>query len=1238
MPETMIGGGPQLPPRSGSWIGGKSTPLTTIGAQVKVDGLRSLEQALASIAKHSKTIRDNFDAINKAGRTGGSIWSKLGSGGAAPSSGNTSMPWATPLIQRGPQPTITAGAPQRAAATTGAAPGGGQAPPAGGATSTPSAGGSGGSTMPWLSRTGFMLSAVTTGANILSNRIGRNIAESAPISSQMALFSSMYSGMPYQGQEMRRFDASGRYGGTRQDQAATQALALRYGQTPQQATNFMSGIGNMVQAFGGTISSTQAASQAGGFLDPMVLRRQISSGMTPARVGGQVRNPMTVAQEYIKNYEQRRNGGTKLNEFDFINLQTPGSALRITFARLYGLDDASLDLISTAGMQTARAGGSLNYNSQAAIAGQLGMDRSKLGLQATSLMTTRGKREASFFNQNEGGMNTQLAIEETTQKALGWLEDKASSLTNTFAALDKTVKAVTAGFGLLFGVGMMGGMGGGGGIFGKLFGGGGAASAEGAPGAVTSMFGGGRGGGGGMSGLAAVGMAAGGAYMGASAIKTAVNANSGWDVLSAGGKGAAAGAMIGSVIPGVGTVTGMLIGGGAGLAAGGLGFLTNANDQQIAQTRAGAGVQGSNMSDKEIIEAFTSWKENDAPGWLADTRDWRDITAMDPATTGLIDVWRRRRSTLIAEWMQDVAQRDPNAFQHMMMALGKADNKTKEEEAGDWSDTLNGFLALSSADHPKGEDYNKWGEKLISMSRAARSPSWANSYMGSRSMFALYDEYFGGIEHPMRFQPIYTEKNYAVMDQFGTSLTDYVMGNTTQPTGDPTDTSSNTSNTANSANYSYVDRMPMAKPPDDSSWGGLDSRMKKRLLALFAASGGSVRLGGGGGTRSTEQQRKMFLDRHRVDPNGDITWDGKKWSLIPGNAAAAPPGRSMHEIGLAADLDGPGVGTWLQKNASRFGLKTFANVNHEPWHVQLSELPNSRREYEGGDYGATSTEDPVAATSESTPANAGLAGSIGASGLGGTSGGALSLGMSSLSILQGGAPAGGGGGGMEGTGGETTASQTADVNYSGSGPLTGKQMAQMLYNQGFRGDALVMALAISKRESGWDPSAYNPNRSTGDDSYGLFQINMLGDLGVSRRNAYGLHDNKDLLNPNTNIRVAWEMSQHGSNFNPWGGYKGMADNYNTDMDSARNIVASMHLGDASFDSGQVGTGGLVLPSGGVGRSATRQDVASGNGGGVHVHVTIQSTGNYTYDAQRLAKAARPALEAEYAEVSAKRNT
>lgn len=91
-----------------------------------------------------------------------------------------------------------------------------------------------------------------------------------------------------------------------------------------------------------------------------------------------------------------------------------------------------------------------------------------------------------------------------------------------------------------------------------------------------------------------------------------------------------------------------------------------------------------------------------------------------------------------------------------------------------------------------------------------------------------------------------------------------------------------------------------------------------------------------------------------------------------------------------------------------------------------------------------------------------------------------------------------------------------------------------LKQAGFTGNALRTAYAIAMRESGGRPDAYNPNRSTGDDSFGLFQINMLGNLGPARRKQYGLKSNEQLLDPATNAKVAYRMSKGGTDFGAWG--------------------------------------------------------------------------------------------------------
>lgn len=79
-------------------------------------------------------------------------------------------------------------------------------------------------------------------------------------------------------------------------------------------------------------------------------------------------------------------------------------------------------------------------------------------------------------------------------------------------------------------------------------------------------------------------------------------------------------------------------------------------------------------------------------------------------------------------------------------------------------------------------------------------------------------------------------------------------------------------------------------------------------------------------------------------------------------------------------------------------------------------------------------------------------------------------------------------------------------------------------------DADVMA-AIAMAESGGRPEAHNPTPP--DDSYGLWQINMLGPLGPSRRASFGLSNNRDLFDPLTNAKAAVAIAGGGKNKVPW---------------------------------------------------------------------------------------------------------
>jgi peptidoglycan hydrolase-like protein with peptidoglycan-binding domain len=166
-------------------------------------------------------------------------------------------------------------------------------------------------------------------------------------------------------------------------------------------------------------------------------------------------------------------------------------------------------------------------------------------------------------------------------------------------------------------------------------------------------------------------------------------------------------------------------------------------------------------------------------------------------------------------------------------------------------------------------------------------------------------------------------------------------------------------------------RVTIDKIVTSRTFEGMHPTMKERVRNLIEASGGKVGLGQG--LRDSTQQLQMFLSRHVPDPSGKISYDGKQWTKLPKVAAAAPPGMSMHEIGLAADMTGD-MG-WLGDNAARFDLQTFENVNSEPWHVQPAELPRGRAAYQKKPQwgmppwdGAQTAPDTSTATSTATTA------------------------------------------------------------------------------------------------------------------------------------------------------------------------------------------------------------------------------------------------------------------------------
>lgn len=93
--------------------------------------------------------------------------------------------------------------------------------------------------------------------------------------------------------------------------------------------------------------------------------------------------------------------------------------------------------------------------------------------------------------------------------------------------------------------------------------------------------------------------------------------------------------------------------------------------------------------------------------------------------------------------------------------------------------------------------------------------------------------------------------------------------------------------------------------------------------------------------------------------------------------------------------------------------------------------------------------------------------------------------------------------------------------------LSEGQAAELLRRAGVPEDKIPVMVNIAKRESSLQPGAYNGNRKTGDDSYGLWQINMIDEpgyqLGQERLRQFadiGVRSKEDLKDPWKNAQAA----------------------------------------------------------------------------------------------------------------------
>jgi hypothetical protein len=155
--------------------------------------------------------------------------------------------------------------------------------------------------------------------------------------------------------------------------------------------------------------------------------------------------------------------------------------------------------------------------------------------------------------------------------------------------------------------------------------------------------------------------------------------------------------------------------------------------------------------------------------------------------------------------------------------------------------------------------------------------------------------------------------------------------------------------------------VPYSKLGSTQQISQLSPTFKSKLLKLIAsapvsktASGELIStVGVGEGFRSVKEQESGFRKRYReTDRDTGIFWNGTFWEKKPGDKSypMAPPGMSLHNVGMAADLlfgwgdakRGAHVRSnkWVLGNAARFGL-VIPSPKGDPPHIQLAGLMGS---------------------------------------------------------------------------------------------------------------------------------------------------------------------------------------------------------------------------------------------------------------------------------------------------------
>lgn len=306
-------------------------------------------------------------------------------------------------------------------------------------------------------------------------------------------------------------------------------------------------------------------------------------------------------------------------------------------------------------------------------------------------------------------------------------------------------------------------------------------------------------------------------------------------------------------------------------------------------------------------------------------------------------------------------------------------------------------------------------------------------------------------------------------------------------------------------------------------FAGLQPDFAFRLNQMIQASHGALYITSG--YRDDALQAKLYADAIKKYGSPEAA---SKW--------VAPPGHSNHNKGLAADLGGDMA--VAHQLAPLFGL--YFPMSWENWHIE--PLSTSDPTHPGNDPLAYTTspfgdvnptqqdrsQDPAYQAASLTNAITGDQSSAGTSLTGDASQSGGDLPAVDFSKPQ-----------ANPTGGPSAFA-------TGAGSVDPKTLYQQLKAQGLDPIHAAALVAIAGRESGYRPDAHNGNASTGDNSYGLFQINLLG----------GMHSQfspEQLTTADGSVAAAASLVKSGG-LQPWGGYKGAAWSQGTNLQAAADAT------------------------------------------------------------------------------------